>query len=41
MGGGVCTWAEQGMGTLMLQSGELPTEARIEFVLDVSKEHIL
>lgn len=26
---------QQGLGTLMLQSGELPTQARIEFMLDV------
>lgn len=25
----------QGMGTLMLQSGELPTPARIDYMLDV------
>lgn len=25
----------QGMGTLMLQSGELPTQARIDYMLDV------
>lgn len=26
---------EQGMGTLMLQSGELPTPARVDFMVDV------